>query len=71
MIPVAMHLLAHRRRNADAARLGQRLQPRRNVDTIPGDVASIYDDVAEIDANAKFDALFGCQRQVFCAHRPL
>jgi hypothetical protein len=43
-------------RDANAARLGQRLQPRRDIDSVAEDVATIDDDVTEIDADAKADA---------------
>ena len=43
--------------DADAARLGQRLQPRGDVDAVAVDVVALDDDVAEIDADAEDDAL--------------
>ena len=45
-----------RRRDADAAGLGQRFKPRGDVDAVAIDVAVLDDDVAEIDADAKHDA---------------
>ena len=54
--PVA-DLIAHRRGDADAARLGQRLEPRRDVHAVAEDVVVLDDDVAEIDADAELD---GC-----------
>ena len=53
--PVA-DLVAHRRRDADAARLGQRLEPRGDIDAVAEDVAVLDDHVAEIDADAELDA---------------
>ena len=50
--PVA-DLVAHRAGDADAAGLGQRLQPRRDIDAVAEDVVVLGDDVAEIDADAK------------------
>jgi hypothetical protein len=41
-------------RNADAARLGNALKPRRNVDAIAKNITVIDDDVADMDADAKF-----------------
>ena len=43
-------------RDADAARLGDVLQPRRHIDAVAKDVAVLDDDVAEIDADAELDA---------------
>jgi hypothetical protein len=40
--------------NADAARLGNPLKPRRNVDAIAKNIIVIDDDVADVDADAKF-----------------
>jgi hypothetical protein len=48
-------LIAHRARDADAAGLGQRFQPRGDIDAVAEDVAAFGDDVAEIDADAKLD----------------
>ena len=44
--------------DADAARLGERFQTCRDVDTVAKDVAPIANDVAEIDADAELDPLF-------------
>ncbi len=45
--------VAHVGRNADAAGLGQRLEPRRDIDPVAKSSRSIVDDVAEIDADAQ------------------
>ena len=66
-----MHLVAHGSRNADAARLGQRFQPRRNVNAVAGDVRAIDDDVAEVDADAELEALVSRLRLVRHRHGPL
>ncbi len=42
--------------DADAARLGQALQARGDVDAVAVDVAAVLDDVAEVDADAEGDA---------------
>ena len=42
--------------NADAARLGQWLQARRNIDAIAVDVVAVDDDVAKVDADPQRDA---------------
>src|ERR1700730_9683730 len=49
-------MIAHRARDAKAARLRQCLQTRGDVDTIAVDVAAVGDDVAEIDPDAKGNA---------------
>ena len=45
-------------RDVDAAWLGERLDPRRDVDAVAEDVAVLGDDVAEIDPDPQRDALF-------------
>ena len=42
-------------RDADAAGLGQRLQPGRDIDAVAEEIAALDDDVAEIDADAQAD----------------
>ena len=44
--------------NADAANLGEPLQPRRDVDAVTVNVLTVNDDVAEVDADAQSNALF-------------
>ena len=44
------------RGDADAARLGQRLQARGDVDAVAVDVVAVDDDVAEVDADPQRDA---------------
>ena len=46
-------------RDVDAARLGQCLKPRRNVDAVAENIAVLDDDVVEIDPYAEPDPLFG------------
>ena len=55
-IELACGVLVHPRRDADAARLGQAFEPRRDIDAVAKDVAVLDDDVAEIDADAELDA---------------
>ena len=50
-------MLAHRRADADLAGLGERLEPRRDVDAVAKDVVALDDHVAHVDADAKADAL--------------
>ena len=49
--PVA-DLIAHRRGNADAARLRHRFEPRRHIDAVAEDIVVLHDHVAKIDADA-------------------
>ena len=46
------NLIAHRRGDADAARLRQRFKPRSDVNAVAEDVIVLDDDVAQIDADA-------------------
>jgi hypothetical protein len=55
-VEAVAHLLVRRGAEADPARLGQRFEPGGNVDAVAEDVAVLDDDVADIDAHAKFDA---------------
>jgi len=52
---LVLDLLEHARRYADAARLGQTFQPRRNVDAVAVDVIIFDDHVAKVDADAEID----------------
>src|SRR5262249_12373727 len=55
-IEAVAHLLVRRCTEANPARLGQRFEPGGNVDAVAEDVVILDDDVAGIDAHAKFDA---------------
>jgi hypothetical protein len=48
-------VLVHRSGDADAARLRQRFEAKRYVDSISLHIVVIGDDITEIDANAQFD----------------
>ena len=50
-------LIPHDAADTDPARLGEGFEPRGDVDAIAKDVVVVDDDVAEIDADAEFDAL--------------
>ncbi len=63
-IDFAGDLLVDDIRYIDTAGLGQRLDPRRDVDAVAEDVAFLGDDVAEIDPDPHRDALFLGQRPV-------
>ena len=56
---LAAHLLVHLGRDAGAAGLRQRFQPRGDVDALAIDVRAFADHVAEIDADAEQDAATG------------
>ncbi len=58
-IELVAHLVAHDPADADPARLGQGFQARGDVDAVAVDVVVVADDVADIDADAEFDALVG------------
>jgi len=44
----------HDRRNADAPWLGQRLEPRGNVDAVAINIVALDNDIAEIDADTQY-----------------
>ena len=64
-------MVVHRARYADAARLGQCLQPRRDIDAVAEDVVVLDNDVAEIDADAERDTPILGQLGVAIHHRAL
>jgi hypothetical protein len=56
-----VHLTEDIIRDADAAGLGDSFEPRSNIYTVPKYITVFYYDVAEMDADAEFDALIGRQ----------
>jgi len=56
---------------ADAAGLRQPFEPRRDVYPVPEDVPVLEDDVAKVDADAKYDPLFVGRLRVLLPHTPL
>ena len=64
-------MVAHRARDADAARCGQPLQPCGDVDAVAIDVAAVGDHVAEIDADAKPQAALLGEIQISVGHPAL
>ena len=64
-------MVANGARDADAARRRQPLQPHRDVDAIAVDVAATDDDVAEIDPDAKAQALLLGEVHIAFRHRAL
>ncbi len=59
-IDLASNLLIRGRRNANAARLSNALQPRRNIDAITEDVVGVDNDVADIDPDPVSELRVGC-----------
>jgi hypothetical protein len=60
-IEPALHLTIGVLGKTDPARLAHALQPRGDVDAIAHQVAvGLLDDITEVNADAKFDALFEC-----------
>src|SRR5262245_18490800 len=56
-VKLAFDLVEHLARNADAATIGDALETSRDIDPIAEDIGPFGDDVAKIDADAKFNAL--------------
>src|SRR4029077_12372896 len=54
-IELAVHMVAHRARNADAADRAFRFQPGGNVDTIAMQVRAVRYHVADVDTHAEAD----------------
>ena len=70
-VELARGILLHARRDADPAGLGQRFEAGRDIDAIAKDVAVLDDDVADIDADAKLDAVVGRYTGVAPGHLAL
>jgi hypothetical protein len=51
------YLIARDARNHDAAGIGQGLQTRHHIDAVSENIIAVENDVADIDADAEFDAL--------------
>src|SRR5436190_21536398 len=62
---LALDLAIDVARDADTARLRQSLEPCRYIDAVAIEIASLYDDVAEIDADAKDDTA-GFRQTLVC-----
>ena len=54
-----------------AAGVGERLQPGGNIDAVAIDIVGIADDVADIDADAEFNALFRGHPDIAVDHTAL
>src|SRR5205823_9976882 len=67
-IEAVAHLVAHEAADANSARLSQCLQPRRDIDAVAMDVTILDDDIAQINADTKFDAPLGRDRRIAFGH---
>ena len=65
------NLIADDTRYADAGRIGERLEPRRDIDAVAEDVVILGDDVAEVDADAEFEPPLGGDIAVARGHLAL
>jgi hypothetical protein len=74
---LASNLIVGRRRDADAARFGDALKPRSDVDTVPENVVAFDQDVSEIDPDPEehtpvlWDALVPLAHHGLHSHRAL
>ncbi len=57
--------------DADAARLGDPLEPRRDIDAVAENIVVVEDDVADMDADAKLDPELGRHVDIPLRHRAL
>ena len=58
-IELVAHLVTHDPADADPAWIGQRFEPRRDIDAVAVDVVLVDDDIADVDPDAKLNALLG------------
>src|ERR1035437_428398 len=65
------YLIVHDAGNHDPAGVGQRLQARRHIDAVSENVIAVENGVADIDADAEFDALVRRCRGVALCHAAL
>src|SRR5262249_45815026 len=64
-------LVVHRLRDADGAGLGERLEPRGDVDAITENIVAIDDHIAKIDPDPQLQAALWWEGIVNGARRPL
>ena len=62
------HLISRGARKTYSSGLRQLLQARRNVDAVTVDVIAFHYHVAQVDADAKFDASLGRQAEIRLSH---
>jgi hypothetical protein len=67
-VELVADMVVHRPRHADPAGLGQGFEAGGDVDAVAVDVVVVADDVAEIDADAEFDAPLGRHIGVALGH---
>src|SRR5271163_150154 len=67
-VEAARGILLNPRRDADAAGLGQAFEASRDIDAVAKDVTVLDDDVADVDADAKLDAVVLRQRGIPLGH---
>ena len=68
---LSSHTVPSVRGDADSARCGEALKSRGHIHPIAVDIVRLHDDVAKIDADAKFDATVLRHSGVACGHHPL
>ena len=56
-IELILNLVQYLAGNANAAAICDAFEPRRNVDAVPKNIASIFDDVANVDTNPELNPL--------------
>src|ERR1700682_4258660 len=70
-VELVAHLIEDHPADADAAWLGKRFQPGGDIDAVAIDVVVVADDVADIDADAKLNALVGPNVGIALGHAAL
>src|SRR5258705_13975900 len=70
-IQLVAHLIAHEAADAYSARRGQRFKAGRDIDAIAINIRVVDDDVADVQADTKFDAPFLRDRGVAFGHEAL
>src|SRR5580658_734073 len=71
-IKFAVDLIEHLARNADATAVGDTLQSRGDIDAVAHQIAvALLDDIAEVDADAEFDAALGWNASITLDHAVL
>src|SRR6202042_2743931 len=63
-----LHMIAHRPRNADAARRTLGLESGRHIHYVAVDIEAIWNDIADVDADAEADRLIGREVAIMGGH---
>ena len=58
-VELARYVLPHPRRHTNAAWIGQAFEPRRNIYPVAENIPVLYNDIALVNADPKFDAFLG------------